>query len=151
MALPAGAAAASHRAPGEGPLNVPLSCMITNLLASPFTYWRSLLSKWTGAQRAGSGARMMPFRRARRFQRLRLLTASDQWLRRGTSDVLCATSVSCYHGNVSRQREDDVAWGRAAPGNTGGFNSARRASLSLHPNQQGGAQPSLLYYHENKP
>lgn len=116
LALPAGAAAARHRAPRGGLINVPLPCIITNLLASLLTYWRSLLSKRTGAQRAGSGARMMPFRRARRLQQLRLLTVSEQWCRRGTSDVLCATSVPCYHGNVaSRQREDDVGWGWPLP------------------------------------
>lgn len=109
----AGAAAARAGAPGGRLLPAPLSCIVTSLLPAPFTYWRPLLSKWTGAQRAGSGARMMPFRRARRFQQLCLLTASERRRRRGTSDVLCATSMSCYHGNVgSRQREDGVASGR---------------------------------------
>lgn len=43
--------------------------------------------------------------RARRFQPLRPWTASRPRSRRGTSDVLRATSVSSYHGNVvSRQR-----------------------------------------------
>lgn len=95
-------------------------------------------------------ARTMPARGARRFQPLRLLTASKDRRRRGSSDVLCATSAACYHGDaVTRQRTDDEAPGRAAPGNTGGFMSALKASLWLHPGQQGGAQPSLLNYHEN--
>lgn len=102
---------------------------------------------WTGARKlwCAFGARMMPVRGARRLQPLRFLTASEHRRLRGSSDVLCATSVACHHGNaVTRQREDDAVW-------VGPLQETREVlcALSLHPKQQGGAQRSRLYYDEN--
>lgn len=159
LALAAGAAAARLRAPTQGPITPPWSCMITNLLPSLFFDLVAVLCspKRTGAQRAGSGARgWCLFQNAHGgFQQLpsvdseRTSDAAVKELR----NVLCATSVSCYHGNVvSRQQGRTTLPGEGPlPEHTGGLSSARRASLSLHPKQQGGAQPTLLHYQENKP
>lgn len=57
LAPPAGAAAARHRAPRGGLIDLPSSSIITDLLPPLFTCWRPLLSQRTGARRAGSGTR----------------------------------------------------------------------------------------------
>lgn len=81
LALAAGAAAARLRAPTQGPITPPWSCMITNLLPSLFFDLVAVLCspKRTGAQRAGSGARgwCLFFRtRTEVSSSSRLLTAS---------------------------------------------------------------------------
>lgn len=154
MALAAGAAAARLRAPTQGPITPPWSCMITNLLPSLFFLLSGglVLSKAdrSAARRLGC-ARTMPFsERARRFPAApsadseRTSDAAVKELR----NVLCATSVSCYHGNVvSRQQGRTTLPGEgAAPGTHGRF-ERRTTSVALAPPKAAGrsaAHPSPL-------
>lgn len=157
LALAVGAAAARLRAPTEGLNTPPRSCMITNLLPSLFFFYFSggLCSPKSGPGRSaqGSGARMMPFSQNAHggssssvcWQPSGPVTPPVKELR----NVLCATSVSCYHGNVvSRQQGgNDVAWGRGRlPEHTGGFSIAHdeRRSRSTQTSRAERSPPSSI-------
>lgn len=137
MAFPAGAAAAAAR--HRGLTNVPFPCMTTNLPAS-------LLSR---CGRASSGARTTPVRRARGFQPLlpdcERTPAPSRKFGCSMRDVCCPSPWQRRDATEGGRR----GLGRAPPGSTGGFVRARRASLSLHPEQRGGAQRSRPHYDEN--
>lgn len=150
LALAAGAAAARLRAPTEGPITPPWSCMITNLLSSLFWLSGGLCSpNRTGAQRAGSRARMMPFQNAHGGSSSSVCwQRADQWRQSRNFGMfyvrrLCLVTMATL---CRDSREDDVAQGRAAPGTHGRFQQ-RTTSVALAPPKAAGrsaAHPSPL-------
>lgn len=143
LAFPAGAAAARHR----GLTNVPFSCITTNLLASllsrcgPERGAQALVSFWCAddACQTRTEVPAAPFPDSERTP------APSRKFGCSMCDVCCLSPWQRRDATEGGRR----GLGRAPPGNTGGFMRARRASLSLHPKQQGGAQRSRLYYGEN--
>lgn len=143
MAFPAGAAAARHR----GRTSVPFSCITTNLLASllsrcgPERGAQAVVRFWCAddAFQTRTEVPAAPFPDSERTP------APSRKFGCSMCDVCCLSPWQRRDATEGGRR----GLGRAPPGNTGGFMRARRASRSLHPKQQGGAQRSRLYYDEN--
>lgn len=145
LAFPAGAGAAAAR--HRGLTNVPLSCITTNLLA----FFLSKCGPERGAQAlvrlrcADDACQTRTEVLAAPFTDSERTPAPSRKFGCSMCDVCCLSPWQRRDATEGGRR----GLGRVPPGNTAGFMRARRASLSLHPKQQGGAQRSRLYYDEN--
>lgn len=142
LALAAGAAAARLRAPTEGPITLPWSCMITNLLLSLFSLSGGLCSLQSGPERSAQ-ARVRGWCLFRTRTEVPAAPSVDSErtsdARQGTSECsmwrrLCLVTMATL---CRDSREDDVAWGRAAPGTHGRFQQ-RTTSVALAPPKRAG-------------